>query len=658
MRIAIVGTGVSGLSPRTPLHPRPRRHGVRGRRARRRPRQHRRRRGRRRDARASTPASSSTTSATTRASSRCSRELGVATQPTEMSFGVTDAASGLEYRGSNLNSLFAQRRNLVEPVVPPAAHRDRPLQPRRARALVADEPRWPGADRLPTAAAPADDESSRSTVPARGRYSDAFVAAVPRAVRRRRSGRPIPTTFTQFPMRSYARFMHNHGLLELRGPAAVAHDHRRLARATSTRSPRRSPIGSGSRLRCTRSSPAAGRAAARASSCSPTAGPSASTGSIVATHSDQALRMLADADAGRAVDARCDRVPAQHRDAAHRRAPAARRTARAGELELRGRRREPARHGHVLDEPAAGDRERDAAARHAQPSRRDRPAHVLAEFEYDHPVFDAAAMRAQRRRHEIQGPARHLLRRRVLGLRLPRGRRAERRSRSRRDRTPRDRRSVRPSICASRRVPHVTRHRAHRRRRPTPRVRTAPVPRVPRRRRAPGLARPAARLVGAPRRAGALPAATTSSTAATHTARRRGPRSRAGATRAPPDGPDLPARAPPHVRVARSTRSPSTTAGHPTATRSTRSCSRSRTRRGASGTGTCSTRGTAYARGRARRRRCTCRRSSRWTSSTACRGRHPATGLDLDIVVATGDSDRLRGRTRAARTPLDPAHAP
>jgi predicted NAD/FAD-binding protein len=31
------------------------------------------------------------------------------------------------------------------------------------------------------------------------------------------------------------------------------------------------------------------------------------------------------------------------------------------------------------------------------------PALVLAEFEYHHPVFDAAAMRAQRRRHEIQG---------------------------------------------------------------------------------------------------------------------------------------------------------------------------------------------------------------------------------------------------------------
>ncbi len=42
-------------------------------------------------------------------------ELGVSTKATEMSFSMSDAASGLEYAGSNLNTLFAQRRNLVSP---------------------------------------------------------------------------------------------------------------------------------------------------------------------------------------------------------------------------------------------------------------------------------------------------------------------------------------------------------------------------------------------------------------------------------------------------------------------------------------------------------------------------------------------------------------
>ncbi len=42
-------------------------------------------------------------------------QLGVASQPTEMSFSVQDPRSGTEYNGNNLNSLFAQRRNLLSP---------------------------------------------------------------------------------------------------------------------------------------------------------------------------------------------------------------------------------------------------------------------------------------------------------------------------------------------------------------------------------------------------------------------------------------------------------------------------------------------------------------------------------------------------------------
>ena len=42
-------------------------------------------------------------------------ELGVASQPTEMSFSVHEPCSGDEYNGNNLNSLFARRRNLLSP---------------------------------------------------------------------------------------------------------------------------------------------------------------------------------------------------------------------------------------------------------------------------------------------------------------------------------------------------------------------------------------------------------------------------------------------------------------------------------------------------------------------------------------------------------------
>jgi len=43
------------------------------------------------------------------------KELGVASQPSSMSFSVRNERSGLEYNGTSLNGLFAQRRNLLRP---------------------------------------------------------------------------------------------------------------------------------------------------------------------------------------------------------------------------------------------------------------------------------------------------------------------------------------------------------------------------------------------------------------------------------------------------------------------------------------------------------------------------------------------------------------
>ena len=42
-------------------------------------------------------------------------ELGVETMPTSMSFGVQHVGTGIEYCGSGVNGLFAQRRNVVRP---------------------------------------------------------------------------------------------------------------------------------------------------------------------------------------------------------------------------------------------------------------------------------------------------------------------------------------------------------------------------------------------------------------------------------------------------------------------------------------------------------------------------------------------------------------
>jgi len=42
-------------------------------------------------------------------------QIGITSKPTEMSFSVHNQATGLEYNGHSLNSLFAQRRNLLKP---------------------------------------------------------------------------------------------------------------------------------------------------------------------------------------------------------------------------------------------------------------------------------------------------------------------------------------------------------------------------------------------------------------------------------------------------------------------------------------------------------------------------------------------------------------
>lgn len=47
--------------------------------------------------------------------SRLFKELDVATKPTSMSFSVSHLQSGIEYNGTSLNHLFAQRSNLISP---------------------------------------------------------------------------------------------------------------------------------------------------------------------------------------------------------------------------------------------------------------------------------------------------------------------------------------------------------------------------------------------------------------------------------------------------------------------------------------------------------------------------------------------------------------
>ena len=124
-------------------------------------------------------------------------ELGVASQDSSMSFSVRDERSGLEYNGTSLNALFAQRRNLLRPSFLGMV-RDILRFNREAPALLGE----PGG------------EVPLGELLARGRYGRAFVEhyIVP-------MGAAIWSTDTgsmlDFPARLFVRVLHHHGMLSV-----------------------------------------------------------------------------------------------------------------------------------------------------------------------------------------------------------------------------------------------------------------------------------------------------------------------------------------------------------------------------------------------------------------------------------------------------------
>jgi predicted NAD/FAD-binding protein len=124
-------------------------------------------------------------------------ELNVATQPTTMSFSVTNAASGLEYNATRLGTLFCQRRNLVSPRFL-GMLRDLLRFYREAPALLAEPPPGP----------------TLGEYLARHGYGDAFrdehLVPMAAALWSAPAGQVLG-----FPMQFVVRFMANHGMLAL-----------------------------------------------------------------------------------------------------------------------------------------------------------------------------------------------------------------------------------------------------------------------------------------------------------------------------------------------------------------------------------------------------------------------------------------------------------
>lgn len=124
-------------------------------------------------------------------------ELGVPSQESAMSFSVRAEDSGIEYNGTSLNTLFAQRRNLLRPSFLRMI-RDILRFNREAPALLAS----------------AGDDITLGDYLAAQRYSRAFIEhyIIP-------MGAAIWSTDAQnmqrFPARYFVRFFHNHGMLSV-----------------------------------------------------------------------------------------------------------------------------------------------------------------------------------------------------------------------------------------------------------------------------------------------------------------------------------------------------------------------------------------------------------------------------------------------------------
>ena len=279
-------------------------------------------------------------------------ELGVASHDSAMSFSVRNEHSGLEYNGTSLNSLFAQRRNLV-----------RPSFLRMLRDILRfnrEAPRLLDAD---------GDEITLGDYLAEHRYSRQFLDdyLVP-------MGAAIWSTDPQrmlgFPARFFVRFMHNHGMLTvndrptwrvvtrrlgaLRRAAgrAVAPPHPPALRGHAGAAPDRRRVGQ----RAGRADRALRPRVLRLP-CRPGA---ARAGRPVA---------------GGARDPRRAAVPAQRGRAAHRHLAAAAAPAGLGGLELpRAARAGATRGADLQHEHPAGTELAPHVLRDAEPRRRHRPA--------------------------------------------------------------------------------------------------------------------------------------------------------------------------------------------------------------------------------------------------------------------------------------------
>ncbi len=311
---------------------------------------------------------------------RLFRALGVATQPTTMSFSVHNARTGLEYNAATLDTLFCQRRNLVSPRFLGMV-RDLFRFYRQAPALLEGDGPGPGiGDWL-------DDNG----------YGEAFRDdhLVPMASALWSSP---PEQILAFPARYLVQFMANHQMLQVSGRPEW-----RVVRGGSSTyvSALRARWQVQERLRCPVRSVTRDAHGVIVDSV---VGSERFDRIVLACHSDQALALLGDAsDAERDVLGAIAYQPNDvvlHTDASllprHRKAWAAWNAFVPGTPDA------PCTVSYCMN-LLQGLRSPEPFVVTLNRSEAVDPDKVLRRLRYHHPVYNAASVAAQQRKHTIQG---------------------------------------------------------------------------------------------------------------------------------------------------------------------------------------------------------------------------------------------------------------
>lgn len=313
--------------------------------------------------------------------SRLLERLGVDTQPSDMSFGVSCERSGVEWGSRGLSGVFAQRRNLVR---------------KSFLGMLRDVRRFNR--EAPRLLALGDDKVTLGDYLSGAGYSQEFVSqyAIPMGAAIWSSK---PEDFLHFPAQSFVRFFANHNLLQARPDLpwrVISGGSRRYVDALIA------PLAD--RVRTHQPVRAVRRGRGGVDLLDAQGEWQRYDRVILAVHSDQALRLLEDpSDAERrvlsAIRYQPNRVTLHTDDSVM---PRSRRAWASWNSRVRRESDAPAFVTYHMNR-LQGLRVRQDFFVTLNGEDRVDPRRVLAEFTCDHPVFDGAALRAQQLHGVIDG---------------------------------------------------------------------------------------------------------------------------------------------------------------------------------------------------------------------------------------------------------------